>query len=268
MVKVDGCVCEKCGTIYNPGLHPECPECARFQQRMDAIIRPKQKKRVAECGLYVEVSSSPSPPHQAQPSSRHQPQSSAASSGNQPERSSWQQPQTSSASSHHQPKRLRPKCKYLSQPSHQYKPMPSTAAPAANDSSASTEGLSKPKPSTTADAAHDSWAPNRSVYDDLPPPPPGGLSKQLLQRLYETLKNKEPVPKSSVSTPATPNASNGALPSRTHLTKRCQTPNCKRRVSCQPDRNGWVHNHCCSRCLPSETTRHSPKCYKRVKHLI
>ena len=266
MVKVHGCVCEKCGAIYNPGLYSECQECARIQERMDAIIRPKKKKRVVECGLYVEVSSSPSPPHRAQPSSRHQPQPSAASSSNQPERSSWQQPQTSSASSGHQPKRLRPRSKYLSKPSSQCKPMPSTAAFAANDSSASTEGLSKPMPSTTAAAANESCAPERSLYDS--PQSAGGLSERLLRRLYENLKSKEPVPKSSLSTPAPPNASSGALPSRNQLTKKCQTPNCKRRVNPEPDHKGRVHSHCCSLCEDSNGTQHSGKCYKRVKHLI
>ena len=198
MVKVDGCLCEKCGAAYNPGQHPECPACARIQERMDAVLPPWKRRRVQECGLYVEIASFPLPPHQPQPSS---------------------------ASSCHQPR-----------PSSRYQPMPSTAAAAANDSSAST----------------------------------ASLSERLLQRLHRTIVTEHAANDSSVSTAAAPNAGSGALPFRTPLTKECKTPHCHRRVNLQPDRMGRVHNHCCSLCrqtksLSPQRRQHSSRCLDRTQ---
>ena len=89
MVKVDGCLCEKCGAAYNPGQHPECPACAKTQERMDVVLPPWKKKRVQECGIYVEIASFPLPGDPPQPSS--------AASCHQPRPSSRYQPTPSTA---------------------------------------------------------------------------------------------------------------------------------------------------------------------------
>ena len=96
---------KKCGAAYNPGQHPECPACAKTQERMDVVLPPWKRRRVQECGIYVEIASFPLLGHPPQPSS---------------------------AASCHQPR-----------PSSRYQPTPSTAAAAVNDSSAATGSLSE-----------------------------------------------------------------------------------------------------------------------------
>ena len=144
--------CEKCDAAYNLVEHTECPACAEKQEQMNATLPPGKRRRVQECGIYVEIAAFPLP-------------------GNPP------------------------------QPLPGNPPQPSTAAATVNDSS----------------------------------PAPRRLSDRLLTRLHETIvakrkllqpyqnlrrlpnpgyANQQPVPESSVSTVATPNASCQPLPFR------------------------------------------------------
>ena len=163
MVKVNGCLCEKCGATYNPGLHPECPACARMQERMDAILRPGKRQRIEECGIYVEIASFPLP---------------------------GDPPQPSSAASCHQPR-----------PSSRHQQTPSTAAAAVNNSSAATGSISY----QLMERLHYMTVANRRLlepYQNLRNLPNHGHA------------NQQPVPESSVSTAAAPNAGYQPLPFR------------------------------------------------------
>ena len=155
--------CEKCDAAYNLVEHTECPACAEKQEQMNATLPPRKRRRVQECGIYVEIASSRLPGDLTQPSS---------------------------AASCHQPR-----------PSSRHQQTPSTAPAAVNNSSAATGSISY----QLMERLHYMTVANRRLlqpYQNLRNLPNHGHA------------NQQPVPESSVSTAAAPNAGYRPLPFR------------------------------------------------------
>ena len=166
--------CEKCDAFYKLVEHTECPVCAEEQERMNATPAwaeeqehtecsacaeeqehmecPEKRRRVQECGIYVEIAAFPLP-------------------GNPP------------------------------QPLPGNPPQPSAAAATVNDSSPAPRRLSD----RLLTRLHETIVANRKLLQPY----------QNLRRLpNHRYANQQPVPESSVSTAATPNASCQPLPFR------------------------------------------------------